>query len=62
MKHTTIGYWILFYSEINTIGLLGYKKLRGDEFRAITLGFTGVVILSSEAIGFCPFIAIKRVE
>jgi len=60
---TTIGYWILFlYPELHTIGLLGYKKLVGYELRAITLGFTGVIVLYSDAIGFCPFIAMKKVE
>jgi len=69
---TTIGYWTLgrygFYPqppEIETWGLFGYKKLEGYELRAITLGFTGSVIIvpwASIAIGFCPFIAMKRVE
>ncbi len=69
---TTIGYWNFvpygFYPqhpEIETWGLFGYKKLEGYELRAITLGFTGSVITipwAAIAIGFCPFIAMKRVE
>jgi len=69
---TTIGFWSFvpygFYPQhpwIETWGLLGYKKLEGYELVAITLGFIGSVIvvpLASIAIGFCPFIAMKRVE
>lgn len=69
---TTIGYWTLGrygfcpqHPEIETWGLFGYKKLEGYELKAITFGFTGVVIivpLASIAIGICPFIAMKRVE
>lgn len=67
---TTVGYWNLipygFYPQhpqIETWGLFGYKKLEGYKLRAITLGFTGCVIVlpwAAVAIGFCPFIAMKK--
>ena len=69
---TTIGFWRFTpygfypqYPEIETWGLFGYKKLEGYELKAITFGFTGSVIIipwGSIAIGFCPFVAMKRVE
>ncbi|MCD6447911.1 MAG: hypothetical protein J7L58_02550 [Thermoplasmata archaeon] len=69
---TTIGFWRFvpygFYPQhpwIETWGLFGYKKLEGYELVAITLGFTGSVITVPFAtidVGFCPSIAMKRVE
>jgi len=59
---TTIGFWIgggphkaeYFY----TFGLLGEKEVVGDG-TAITIGFTGFVIMHLMAIGFCPFVAMR---
>ena len=66
---TTVGYWIISRAGIFAPsggiyirGLLGEERidLEGTEtIKAITLGFTGINIFLTFAIGFCPFIAMK---
>jgi len=67
---TTLGYWDIsrygIFAPSGGIyirGLLGEERidLEGTEtIKAITLGFTGINIFLTFAIGFCPFIAYKH--
>ncbi|MCD6573985.1 MAG: hypothetical protein J7K95_07840 [Thermoplasmata archaeon] len=65
---TTIGYWLIGRPHpevecgIYTMGLFGIKSLENREISAWLFGFSGVVVFNLIAIGFCPFIAMKRVE
>ncbi len=53
---TTIVFWRM--GNIYTLGLEGEKKSNESMYViAITIGFTGIVILPFIAIGFCPFVA-----
>ena len=69
---TTIGYWqirntLLLPANVETRGLLGRKEIfisknRFEEISVITIGFTGMILVPIAAYGFCPFIAMKKVE
>ena len=63
---TTIGYWLISRPHpevecgIYTMGLFGIKSLEDREISAWLFGFSGVVVFNLIAVGFCPFIAMKK--
>ena len=68
---TTVGFWIVDskgiaippHGFISTSGLLGEKNLEFKEGKsiAVTIGFTGVVLLGIIAMGFTLFTAFKKI-
>ena len=42
------------------MGLFGIKSLEDREISAWLFGFSGVVVFNLIAVGFCPFIAMKK--